>query len=130
MSTKSPQPAATADAEKSADLPESPEFDLDPGWEHDRLELFGDSLAVRAPTQQALAGFSLASSKYVPTEVKNDMTGLFLTEHLGPDTYGRMMRRLMDPDDPDYTTETIGQIMREVVMLTVNAQQEGDSEAD
>ena len=105
------------------------ESELDPGWTHDRLDFLGDNLAVRAPTQQALAGFSLASSKYVPTDVKNDMTGLFISEHLGADTYGRVMQRLMDPDDPDYTTETIGQVMREIVMLTVNAQQEAADES-
>lgn len=105
------QPAAPAE-----DLP-----DLDPGWEHDRLELFGDNLAVRAPTQQALAGFSLSSSKYVPAEVKNDMTGLFIVEHLGPDSYGRIMQRLMNGDDENYTTETIGLIMRAIVDLTVSA---------
>ena len=31
-----------------------------------------------AATQQALAGFSLASSKYVSMETKNDITGLFI----------------------------------------------------
>lgn len=102
----------------------SDEFELDPDWTHDRLDFFGDKLAVRAPTQQALAGFSLASSKYVPTEVKNDMTGLFLSEHLGTDSYGRIMQRLMDGDDPDYTVETVGKMMREIVMLAVNAQDE------
>lgn len=95
---------------------------LDPGWEHQRLSFHGDNLAVRIPTQQALAGFSLASSKYVPTNVKNDMTGLFLTEHLGPETYGRIMQRLMDGDDPEYTAETIGEMMREIVMLSINAE--------
>lgn len=99
---------------------------LDPGWPHDRLELFGDRLAVRAPTYQALAGFSLSSSKYVPDEVKNDMTGLFISEHLAPESYGRIMQRLMDPDDPDYTTETIGTIMREIVDLTIERSKSSD----
>jgi hypothetical protein len=94
---------------------------FDPGWEHQRLDFAGDNLAVRAPTSQALAGFSLASSKYVPNDVKNDMTGLFIVEHLGPDSYGRVMRRLMDGDDPDYTTESVGLLMRDIVMLTTAA---------
>ena len=95
--------------------------ELDPGWEYAYVEYMGDKLAVRAPTPQALTGFSLASSKYVSNNVKNDMTGLFIVEHLGPDSYGRMMQRLMDPDDSQYTTETVGFIMREIVMLTTNA---------
>jgi hypothetical protein len=118
LSESKPAPAVEA-APPAAEPPA-----LDPDWEHERLEFYGDDLAVRVPTQQALAGFSLASSKYVPSDVKNDMTGLFLTEHLGPQTYGRIMQRLMDGDDPDYTVETIGQMMREIVMLGVNAQNE------
>lgn len=108
---------------KTADTPtDATEVEeLDAGWEHQRLEFAGDLLAVRAPTQQALAGFSLASSKYVPNEVKNDMTGLFIVEHLGPESYGRVMRRLMDGDDPDYTSESVGVIMRDIVMLTTQA---------
>jgi hypothetical protein len=104
-----------------ATTPEQDEDNVfDPDWKYQRLEFNGDSLAVRIPTQQALAGFSLASSKYVPTQVKNDMTGLFLTEHLGPESYGRIMQRLMDGDDPDYTTESIGVMMREIVMMSIN----------
>jgi hypothetical protein len=107
-------------ADKNAAPSETPEEHvLDRDWPHQRLEFLGDNLAVRIPTQQALAGFSLASSKYVPNQVKNDMTGLFLTEHIGPESYGRVMQRLMDGDDPDYTTESIGAMMREIVLLGV-----------
>lgn len=98
---------------------DSPE--LDPDWDHDRITFANDDLAVRAPTSQALAGFSLASSKYVDASIRNDMTGLFIVEHLGPDSYGRVMRRLMDGDDPDYDADTIGVLMREIVMLTTRA---------
>jgi hypothetical protein len=57
----------------------------------------------------------------VSTEVKNDMTGLFIVEHIGPDSYGRVMQRLMDGDDTDYDSETLGLLMREIVLLTTNA---------
>lgn len=110
-----PAPAPAPAPQPAASEPPAPE--LDPDWPYERMEFLGDDLAVRVPTEQALAGFSLASSRYVPIEVRNDMTGLFISEHLGPETYGRLMRRLMDPDDPDYTTETIGRIMREIVTL-------------
>jgi hypothetical protein len=119
-----PAPAEVAVVEAAGEVVVDDE--LDPGWEHERLEFAGDRLAVRAPTQQALAGFSLASSKYVPSDVKNDMTGLFISEHLGPESYGRIMQRLMDGDDPDYTTDTIGTIMREIVMLRLNADKADD----
>lgn len=119
-----PAPADTTETPTenlpAASVPDVVEYELDPGWTHERIDFAGDSLAVRAPTQQALAGFSLASSKYVSNEVKNDMTGLFVVEHLGPESYGRMMQRLMDGDDPDYTPETIGELMRDIVMLTTS----------
>ena len=120
-----PQPevvqAAPAETPAPAPEPEPAKPELDPDWPHERMEYMGDDLAVRIPTPQALAGFSLASSKYVPIEVRNDMTGLFISEHLGPETYGRLMRRLMDPDDAEYTTSTIGTIMRAIVQLRVDA---------
>ena len=119
--TPTPTEASPTENLPAAAAPEPVAYELDPGWEHQRIDFAGDSLAVRAPTQQALAGFSLASSKYVSNEVKNDMTGLFVVEHLGPESYGRMMQRLMDGDDPDYTPETIGELMRDIVMLTTSA---------
>ncbi len=104
-----------------AALPESDAATLDAEWTHERITFAGDDLAVRAPSPQALTGFSLASSKYVSNEVKNDMTGLFIVEHIAPESYGRVMQRLMDGDDPEYTVDTVGLLMREIVMLTTRA---------
>jgi hypothetical protein len=98
---------------------EEPVFD--PGWEHQRITFAGDELAVRAPTTQALTGYSLASSKYVPNEVRNDMTGLFIVTHLGPESYGRVIARMMDGDDSEYTVDTVGTLMREIVLLATAA---------
>lgn len=94
-------------------------------WKHDWLDFRGDHLGIRSPTQQALAALSLASSKYVPLNVQNDITGLFIANHLSPDGYGRVFYRLMDPDDGEYTVETIGQLMRAIVMTSVST---GDDE--
>lgn len=103
---------------------------LDEGWEHVRIDFLGDTLAARMPTQQALAGYSLSASKYVPTEVKTDMTGLFITQHLGPESYRRVMSRLMDPDDPEYDIDTIGALMREIVQLRIDAVEDGEGSSD
>lgn len=97
------------------DAPETVEAD----WPHARLNFMGDELGIRKPTQQALAGFSLASSKYVRMETKNDITGLFIARHLSPVSYGRVFSRLMDPDDTAYTVDTIGELMKAVVMAAV-----------
>lgn len=80
-------------------------------WEHETVEFAGDILHVRKPTQQALAAFSLASSKYVSSDVRTNMTGLFMVRHLSPDSYNRVFERLMDPDDTEYTLESIGKLV-------------------
>lgn len=98
---------------------EEPVFDA--GWEHQRIRFAGDDLAVRAPTTQALTGYSLASSKYIANEIRNDMTGLFISSHVGPESYGRVMTRMMDGDDAEYTVDTVGELMREIVFLATAA---------
>ena len=90
--------------------------DDDGGWVE--MEFHGDTLHVRPPTQQALAAFSLGTSKHVPAQVRNDITGMFVSRALRPDSYERLFSRLMDPDDPDYSIETVGELMRRVVELS------------
>jgi hypothetical protein len=87
----------------------------DEPWEHETIEFRGDTLNVRRPTDQALAGLSLSSSKYVKMTTRNDITGLFIARHLSPQSYDRVFARLMDPDDTGYTVETIGELMGEIV---------------
>lgn len=77
----------------------------------------GDKLSVRVPSQQALAAFSLSTSKHIGSNVRNDMTGLFINRHLSPEAYEQVFSRLMDPDDGDYTVESIGELMRAIVEL-------------
>lgn len=90
-------------------------------WQHDWLEFKGDKLGIRLPTRQALAAFSLASSKYVEIGVKNDLTGLFIARHLSPESYGRVFSRLMDPDETDYDVETVGELFNAIVTASINA---------
>lgn len=89
------------------------EVDEDDGWRE--LEFHGDTLKVRPPSQQALAAFSLGTSKHIPAESRNNLTGMFVNRHLSPESYERVMDRLMSPDDQDYTVETIGDLMRAVI---------------
>lgn len=89
------------------------------GWTHEWIDFSGDRLSVRRPTQQALAAYSLAMSKFVPAQTRNDITGLFIARHLSPESYERVFSRLMDPDDADYTVASIGDIMKQIVELTL-----------
>ncbi|QGH75275.1 tail assembly chaperone [Mycobacterium phage Quesadilla] len=95
-------------------------------WPYDWLDFKGDKLGIRLPTRQALAAFSLASSKYVSLGVKNDLTGLFIARHLSPESYGRVFSRLMDPDENDYDVETVGELFNAIVMAAVNADKPAD----
>jgi len=90
-------------------------------WPYDFLEFKGDKLGIRLPTRQALAAFSLASSKYVSLGVKNDLTGLFIARHLSPESYGRVFSRLMDPDEADYDVDTVGELFNAIVTASIEA---------
>ncbi|MBV9871741.1 MAG: hypothetical protein JO214_14065 [Frankiaceae bacterium] len=90
-------------------------------WPYEFLEFKGDKLGIRLPTRQALAAFSLSSSKYVSLGVKNDLTGLFIARHLSPESYGRVFSRLMDPDEDDYDVDTVGELFNAIVTAAVDA---------
>ena len=92
---------------------------LDAGWPYERIDYKGDSLAVRKPQMQALAAFQLSSSKFISDERKNDIVGLFVDQHMGRESYDHVMGRLMNPDDPDYTTESIADVMGKLVEQAV-----------
>lgn len=96
-------------------------------WPHSTVEFKGDLLGIRLPTRQALAAFSLSSSKYVSLNVKNDLTGLFIARHLSPESYGRVFSRLMDPDEDDYDVETVGELFNVIVMAAVDADKADDA---
>lgn len=94
------------------------EVEVEPTNSYESLSFKGDDLQVRVPSQQALAAFSLSTSKYISSQVRNDMTGMFINRHLSPESYEQVFSRLMDPDDEDYTVESIGELMRSIVELS------------
>lgn len=136
-----PEPGKTIKAEVvDSDVPSTPgtavalaeTFDVattGEKWEHDFLTFNGDRLGIRVPTRQALAAFSLASGKYVDIGVKNDLTGLFIARHLSPESYGRVFSRLMDPDDEEYTVETVGELFNAIVTASLQPPKDGDDKA-
>jgi hypothetical protein len=107
--------ASTDVAKAEKNEPEIHKVVLDDGWEHERLEFRGDDLAIRKPTKQALSGVTLVASKYVATNVQNDVLGLFIARHLGPDSYGRVMFRMVDPDDADYSDDTVMVLLNKIM---------------
>ena len=114
MTENAPKPPARAKAKAKPEVIDvEVEEGTDDGWVE--LEFHGDTLKVRPPTQQALAAFSLGTSKHVPAESRNNLTGLFVRNHLSPESYEQVFSRLMDPDDDSYNINSIGELMRLVV---------------
>lgn len=94
-------------------------FPLDPDWKYERIEYRGDHLAVRKASLQALTMYQLSSGKYISMERQNNASGLFIDNHFGPDSYDRITERMMDPDDPDYDMQSFGEIVGQLVKLSI-----------
>lgn len=89
----------------------------DTDWPHEWIEFCGDRLAVRKPTQHALAAYSMSASKFVAVETQNNISGGFMYRHMSPASYDRVMDRFTDPDDPDYGEDSLGDLMQMIVKL-------------
>lgn len=90
-------------------------------WEHDWLEFKGDKLGIRAPAPQAMSALSIGLGKFVPPRTQNDVAGLFIARHLSPDSYEHVYSRLMDPDDTEYDSNTIGELIGAILNTGVDA---------
>ena len=86
-------------------------------WPHETVDLYGETWQVRAPHVQALTAVALASGKFVPQDRQNAIVGGFLVKHLSEQSYMRLMERLSDPDDPDFTPQSLGILMKTVANL-------------
>lgn len=123
-------PATKPDSTVDVTDAEEAWYDADAKWPHQFIEYLGDRLAVRKPTQQALAGFSLAASKFVKPQTQTDITGLFIERHMSEASYDRMMSRMLDPDDVEYGAKSVGEIMGMVVKLSTEKKSETVTESD
>lgn len=81
---------------------------FDPEWEHERIEFHGDYLAIYVPSPGALTAVSLGSGKYVGDQTRTDLVGKFMLLHLGPESYGQYMTRMMNPAEKDYGDNAFG----------------------
>lgn len=102
---------------------EAPNEQLDPDWKRDRLEFKGDLLAIRKPPRQALA--ALHHAQYGPEHIAAKLYGKLLNQILGPESYERAMDRMMDFDDPEYTVETLGELVKTVSEIAAEGWKSG-----
>lgn len=112
-------PAEPAAPAAEVAIPDDP-YDValaDEQWSHDTIEFAGETYHVRRPSDQALTGFALASSKYVPEKIKADIVGLFMRNHLSPASFVRLWERLLDPEDVGMTPESVGELMAALAKL-------------
>lgn len=107
--------------EETANLPVK-----EPPWPHQTIEFEGEKWEVRKPKPQALAAFTLASSKYVPVEVQNDMVGLFIRNHMSDKSMRRAYERMFDPED-DFTQETMGRLFARIATVGTDRPSEPSS---
>ena len=104
--------------------------EADKDWPHEFIEYRGDRLAVRKPTQQALVGFAVGSSRFVRAATQSNVLGLFIERHMSEASYDRMINRLLDPDDPDYTAKSVGAIVSKIVKLRTEKSAAPDDDDD
>jgi hypothetical protein len=87
-----------------------------PKWKHQTVELDGEIIQVRKPAPQALQAFSMAISKYAPPQIQMDMANLFVKNHISPLSYGRLLARMMDPEE-SFTMEDFGRLIEKIATL-------------
>lgn len=71
-------------------------------WPHDWLEYKGDKLAIRVPHQNALTALFQAGQACSP-EFQLSLTQKFVKRHLSQESIERVLERMSDPDDEEYS---------------------------
>lgn len=94
---------------------------VDETWDYETEEFFGDTLHIRVPKVQAVSGLQLVGGKHTPESVKANVFGLFIKNHLSPASYSRVFERLIDPNDPAYTAQAVGELMGALVQRAAAA---------
>lgn len=70
-------------------------------WKYDWLEYYGDRLAFRVPQKNQL--MSLGQAGLVSEEFQLEMTNKFVKIHLSTQSIKRVVERMSDPEDADYS---------------------------
>lgn len=81
-------------------------------WPHKTCEHAGESWQFRPAQPKSLAAFAMATSKYVPAVVQNNMTALFFKQHLSDESFERFLKRWGDPDDAAFGNEAVGELVQ------------------
>ena len=84
------------------------------GWEHQWLEDFhGDRLAIKIPTRGMVNAIQHAGTTSLAFQQR--LVAKFESEHISEATRERVINRLTDPDDPDYTGDEWDELSTEIL---------------
>lgn len=94
----------------------APEPDSEPAvtWPHEWLDFQGDRIAYRRPTAGALNAVALATGQYSTDVRRLKFTNMFLVNHLSEESYDQVITRAMNPDDTEYTDDTLGELVGKI----------------
>jgi len=111
-----PPEEAAPPAEEAEEPATDPEKWIDPqqDWPYEWREFMGDRLAVRKPTQQALAALSLATNEFSTETRRTKYITLFVARHTSEGSWDRVFDRMMNPDDPEYTADSVSDFIKMV----------------
>jgi hypothetical protein len=99
----------------------STEVALPDSWAYETVEFADRTWEVRKPTDQALAGFALASGRFIDQATQNSVVGLFIKNHMSDASYDVLYARLLDPNDTEFDVSTIGGLMQAIATLGQDA---------
>jgi hypothetical protein len=77
----------------------------------------------------AITAFQVSATNYIPTEIQSRVTSKFIFSHIGPDSYDRVMTRMISPDEVDYPQNALPEVFNVILQLKLNALSE-ESAAD
>lgn len=80
-------------------------------WKYNWIDFHGDRLAVRTPTSAALTGYRLSQSGTNGEGFQIAATNRFITNHMSPESYARVIDRMVSPDEEEYTVDTLGELI-------------------
>lgn len=98
--------------------PETPKWEHQSEWAHDWLDFKGDRLAIRRPPESAVNSFIMITASGVEPALQSGVISEVLHKSLSPESFGRVLYRNIDPDDPEYTVTTMAELAGELIRLS------------
>lgn len=96
-----PGGALHSESEPEPEVAEPEKWVHPEGWEHDWIDFRGDRLGIKIPTRGMVNAIQHAGTTSLEFQTK--LVAKFEAGHISEASRERVINRLTDPDDPDYT---------------------------